>query len=108
MLERPEKFVSTAERDAHIEPDVLRLIDAGYQTEVYEVMVRVNDAIAEFNRQLESEYTRPVLKHSMFWHKLGGSSPHTNTAIVSAETIAAIDEKITQFVLGALKNIIEG
>lgn len=108
MFERIEEFISTEQRDARITPEVLRLVDAGYQSRVTEVRVPFNDAIADFNRQLEREYTKPVLKYSMYWHKLGGSSPHNNGNAVSAETISEIDEKITQFVCGKLKNIIEG
>ena len=107
MLEQPGTFISVAERDARIEPEVLTLIDSAYQTERYDVMVAVNDAILAFNSQLIDEFSKPVLKHSMYWHKLGGSSPEHSSEKPADEIIAAVDERVKAFALGPLKDILE-
>jgi len=102
-----ERFIDNSERDARVPGDVLQIIDLAYQTEDYNVMTNVNEAIIAFNNELEREFTRPILKQSFVWHKLCGSGVEGLLDSVDPKTITQIDEKIITFVREKLSKLIE-
>lgn len=101
-----EKFVHNSERDAQIPPDVLAIIDNAYEAPDLAVMIRANEAIVAFNGELEKDFSRPSLKHSVLWHKLAGSGIEGKIYPLTDTVLIKINTRIIDFVRTVLKEIV--
>ncbi len=105
-MELPEIFIHNNERDEQIPADILGIIDRAYLAEDVDVMTRASEAILTFNEQLERDFTRPNLKHSVFWHKLVGSGIEGKIYPATDKIIQKINKKIIVFVRTELSDIV--
>ncbi len=106
-MKSSEIFIHNNERDELIPADILAIIDAAYMAEDIGVMMKATDAIAAFNEQLEKDFSRPNLKHSVFWHKLVGSGIEGQIYPATDTVIQKINEIICKFVRTELSVIVK-